>query len=170
MMTAPVLEQEALTSPETDESQRPLLVCFVCTGNTCRSPMAEAAANALAKDCGADIRAYSAGLYACVGEPIAEHALLALEHAGIAERVPACRMHTAHSLQTEEAERYDLLVGMSAEHAMELLMRFPSLAGKITCFSPSIADPFGGSLAVYEDCLAQILAGVKSMLFPEVDA
>ena len=48
---------------------------------------------------------------------------------------------------------------------MELMMRFPRLARRIICMPEPVADPYGGSLAVYEECLAQITRGVKTLLF-----
>ena len=63
-------------------------ICFICTGNTCRSPMAEAVANALAKEKGhTDLRAFSAGLYANANDPIAPNAVAALEAAGLGETI-----------------------------------------------------------------------------------
>ena len=75
--------------------ERPTLVCFVCTGNTCRSPMAEATVNHLFRVppvCTAcdmqrvlsmpSVRATSAGLYGA-GDPIAKNAVRALEAADI---------------------------------------------------------------------------------------
>ena len=144
-------------------------VCFVCTGNTCRSPMAAAVANALAAKRGESptLRAYSAGLYAHGGDLISPHAKEALELAGI-EPVEGFdyHRHTAHTLTLEEAERYDLLIGLSSGHCMELMMRYPQLAQRIVGMPSSISDPFGGDLSVYRACLEEITVGVKQLLFP----
>ena len=164
-MTQAVLEREAEAVERVEDHPKLFRVCFVCTGNTCRSPMAEAVANALAKGTGKKLEAFSAGLYAVEGDPISLHSVLALENA----EVPVVaghdyHGHTAHTLG-EEAETFDLLVGLGRSHVMELLMRFPGLASRITCMPEPIADPYGGSLEVYEECLGQITKGVKDLLF-----
>ena len=141
-----------------EENDRPRRVCFVCTGNTCRSPMAAAVANALAaapaglpeEARGAPVlEAFSAGLAAAEGEPIAPNAVLALEAAGV-PAVPGrdYHRHTAHTLCVEEAERYDLLLAVSRRHALELLLRCPHLAGR----------------------LEQLARLVRARLFPEAGA
>lgn len=151
-----------------NDGDRALRVCFVCTGNTCRSPMAAAVANFYGKDPknAPKIEAFSAGLYAAEGDPIAGNAVLALEEAGI-EPVTGkdYHKHTAHTLTEAEAENYDRIIGLTGTHAMELLLRFPALAGKITCLPVAVADPFGGDLAVYRAALSQIISAVKECLF-----
>ena len=140
-------------------------ICFVCTGNTCRSPMAEVVANHLAKEKKIDLVAHSAGLYAVLGDPIAENAVSVLEEAGI---LPAptedYHHHTARHLGELEASEYDRLIGMTPTHVLELTMRYPALASRISCMPQAISDPFGGDLACYRECLAQIIAGVKVLL------
>ena len=161
---------------------RPLRVCFVCTGNTCRSPMAAAVANALAaeyknnfpeavREClPLPVEAISAGLAACEGEPIAANAVLALEAANIPP-VPAhdYHTHTAHMLSPELAAQCDLIVGLSGSHVMGLLMQYPQFAGKITGMPKEISDPWGQGLPVYQACLAEITEGVKALLFSAKD-
>ena len=183
-MTITVEKEQTVNEPilQKDASNggiEPLRVCFVCTGNTCRSPMAAAVANALAlriaKENGnsesSAIVAASAGLYAMDGDPIAEHAVEALELAEI-EAVAGrdYHLHTAHTLTAEEAERYDLLVGLGAGHCMELLMRFPQVAQRIVGMPNPIADPFGGDLEVYRLCLRQITDGVRALLFSSYES
>ena len=114
------------------------------------------------------LEAYSAGLYANNGDQISANAVAALEEAGILpDPARDYHRHTAHCLQAEEAERYDLLVGITSSHAAALVMQFPELAGKITCMPESIADPFGGDLERYRAALADIIKGVTRMFFPE---
>ena len=144
-------------------------ICFVCTGNTCRSPMAAAVANALARTEGLLICAHSAGLYALDGAPISENAVLALEKANVA---PIAEMnyhaHTAKNLTDEAVARCDLLIPMTRTHAMELILRYPDVAKKIVCMPRQISDPYGGNLQVYQACLAEITEGVRALLFGEV--
>ena len=169
-----------LQEQKTDGNERAkvIRVCFVCTGNTCRSPMASAVANAIAKKYEKTllekglptIEAMSAGLYASDGEPISVHAREALEAAGVAP-VPSrdYRKHTAHTVSESDVQASDLLIGLSGGHCMELLMRFPQAAQKIVGMPTSISDPYGGDLAVYRGCLGQIAEGVRQLLFSSLD-
>lgn len=170
---------ETTERKESREVSRPLRVCFVCTGNTCRSPMAAAVANSLADELrralpeavresvSPTVEAISAGLAAQEGDPISRNAVAALEEAGVAP-VPShdYRTHVAHRLPREVAEQCDMIVGMSGSHVMGLMMQFPELAGRITGMPQEIPDPYGGDLAAYRRCLEAITAGVKTLLFP----
>lgn len=140
-------------------------VCFVCTGNTCRSPMAEAVANVLLQMRGKGDEAFSRGLYANENEPISSGALAALQEAQIPPvEVHDYRKHTARNLREGEVEHFDLLVAMTPAHAMELMMRFPQAASKIVCMPCPISDPYGGDRATYAACLKQIQEGVHALL------
>ena len=150
------------------EQESPVRVLFVCTGNTCRSPMAAAVFNDMAARTGraGELCAESAGLFAHDGDPITPAASAALQRAGI----PATPQndYTAHSARTvtrEHVAQADLVVAMTGAHAMQLLLRFPEAAAKITCPGADITDPFGGDDAVYERCLCDLRAVVCEMFF-----
>ena len=152
---------------------RERLVCFVCTGNTCRSPMAETVFNHLAAVSGLGdferlinaegLRATSAGLSA-YGEPISAHACEALLQAGIPSREGNdYKSHISRPIDEEIMRSAELVVGISSSHAMSLVMKYPQFASKITCMPRDISDPYGGSLEVYRECLREIQSGVEEI-------
>lgn len=124
-------------------------IIFVCTGNTCRSPMAEVVFNCDYADSG--FIAESAGLMAD-GSPISENALDALYDEGY--RVKGNR--ASRILTKDMIEASDIIVGISASHAMQIIMSHPEYAAKVYSMPFDITDPYGCSLSIYKACLADI--------------
>ena len=152
--TCPNLER---TDPAPRQTTK---VCFVCTGNTCRSPMAAAVYNHLNK--GRDRYAVSMGLYAHEGMPISENAVRALESQGIiSDRDNPYAEHTARSCSPEALSGCDVIVGISEAHTLELIARYPELASRIYSMPSPISDPFGGDLEIYKNSLDDIICGIK---------
>lgn len=169
---AAVLERVA--SPVDEGAPRRIL--FVCTGNTCRSPMAAALLCDLSRPreiCSLSDTASrplyvaeSAGLHAPEGAPISENAALALQRAGVRPLPPAdYTAHRARTVTAEMLERADEVVGLTAAHAMELFFRFPEQAQKIRTLHTDISDPYGGDLARYERCLAELKECLEATYF-----
>ena len=149
--------------PVRDERNKKKLLVFVCTGNTCRSPMAEALARELMPD-GWEVA--SAGLHASVGDPPTPEAVLAASEMGA-----DISNHRVRSMTDALAFSATLLVGMTAAHAAELRRRFPFAADKVHVLGEygtkpvrDISDPFGGTLADYSQCLRAIKVCIAALI------
>ncbi len=129
-------------------------VLFVCTGNTCRSPMCAALFND--RYAGLTRHAVSAGLYAD-GSGISANAVRALENAGVRSTDDNdYRHHVSRNVTDSMVADAAVVVGVTSSHAMQLMMKFPAYASKIAVLPTEISDPFGGDPARYEACLADI--------------
>lgn len=124
-------------------------ILFVCTGNTCRSPMAAAIMQHLCNEDGLDIRIESAGLLAADGEPATKEAILAL-----AELEISLEGHKSQPVTEELIKKSDLIITMTEAHKMLLA----DLAGEKTrtiCeladIDGEISDPYGGDLEDYKE-------------------
>jgi len=127
-------------------------ILFVCTGNTCRSPMAEAVARKIAIERGlTDVEAMSAGTSAHDGSPASDGSLLI----GI-ERNMDLGSHRAQTLTRDMVQNADLVLAMGPHH----LERIEALGGAGKAFLLSdfashgasmraISDPIGMELDVY---------------------
>ncbi|MBE6614933.1 MAG: low molecular weight protein arginine phosphatase [Ruminococcaceae bacterium] len=155
-----VLEPETLQA-KTEEKKTGKKILFVCTGNTCRSPMAAALYNAQYGTDGS--HAFSAGL-AADGSGISRNAVLALLGAGIRSGEGNDYLsHVSHTVTEEDLQKADLVVGITGRHAMQLMFAAPAFASRITSLPVDIGDPYGGDEQVYADCLAQIAEALAQM-------
>ncbi len=134
-------------------------VLFVCHGNTCRSPMAEALFNDRYRDTGWE--AISAGLSAFPGWPVSEHTVEALREFGI-----DVRGMTSKPVNRRMLNKVSLVVTMTTLQREWLRCAAPALHDKIISISDvsershDIADPFGETIASYRrvrDELSDIL-------------
>lgn len=130
-------------------------VCFICTGNTCRSPMAAAVLNEYGAEFG--FCASSAGIIPQVGAPISKNAVFALESSGIkSTEGNDYKNHRARAATEEYLSGFDKIVCVSQNHELLLKKNYPSLSGKITSFAGDISDPYGQAEHVYIKCLSEI--------------
>ncbi len=137
-------------------------ILFVCTGNTCRSAMAGAICNHLAKKLGADICADSCGV-AAYPAPASQNAVLAVsELYGI-----DLSNHTAKMVNADLVDKADIIFAMTPRHAAALLSLFPETVDKLTVADPEICDPYMQNLSVYKDCAKELYSQIKSRFFKE---
>lgn len=134
---------------------------FVCTGNTCRSPMAEALFRKAAGERGvADrFRALSCGLAAADGMPASDNAVAAAAElgAGLSE-------HRSRRATPELLAEADAIYCMSAAHRAAIVSALPQLKGRVFVLHPPVPDPFGGDLTVYRETARALDAAVESLL------
>ncbi len=140
-------------------------ILFVCTGNTCRSPMAEAIAKHLLQGRTPDgivITAASAGVSAGEGDPTTPEALVALEAMGV---VP--QKHRARQLTRAMVADAEVIFTMTGAHRRAILNVDPSAEAKVFTLDPDakdIPDPIGGPLEVYRQTAHRLLEVIRTRL------
>jgi protein-tyrosine-phosphatase len=145
----------------------PRLILFVCSGNTCRSPMAAAIANAeIASRFGiapeqalSHFRAESAGLTPRIGSPMTEHSRVALQQLGIGVE----KLHEARLLTAQQVAGAHTIYTMTASQRLALLRDYPDAASKTHCLDAGgdVRDPIGTTAAIYRETAARIQALVR---------
>jgi glycine hydroxymethyltransferase len=143
-------------------------VLFVCTGNVCRSPMAEGLFKQAVRGRGA-YRVISAGVGAVDGQRASDHAVTALRALGL-----DISSHRSRHLTADIVAQADYIFGMTHSHVDAIMLLYPQAAEKtfllrefdetLDAYENDISDPIGGSYEVYCNCRDQIEQGIVSML------
>lgn len=130
-------------------------IYFVCTGNTCRSPMAEAI---LKNKNLPNVNVKSAGIYALEGGEMSENARAVLEEENIQHH------HVSKQINAQDIEWADLVLTMTSAHKEMVQRTFAVAKDKtytlkeyVTPYSSQdVFDPFGGDLYTYKQTFQEL--------------
>ena len=128
-------------------------VLFVCTGNTCRSPMAEAI---LRNKSGENIEVKSAGIFAGNGSPASANTAQVLQENGM-----ECQ-HSSSLLTQDHIEWATYIFTMTSHHKQAILHSFPEAHDKVFTLKEyvdgngDVSDPFGGPVEIYRETYAEL--------------
>ncbi len=140
----------------------PGLVLFVCTGNTCRSPMAAALFNRIAQERDWSWRAVSAGMAAQTGDGATPQAVTVMAEQGI-----EINEHRSQPLTADLLAAAALVVLMTQGHKQRLAQLAPAYQDKLVAFGEltgaDVEDPFAGSLDTYRRVAVQLSQGMEKI-------
>lgn len=139
-------------------------ILFVCTGNTCRSSMAEGIARELAgKD---DLEFSSAGIAAFPGSPASHEAIIVMEEGQI-----DISGHQARQLTKEMVAAADLVLTMTKGHRNNIHQAMPEYKNKVLTLNnyawdkdEDIPDPYGQPVEVYKQVALEIKEAINQLI------
>lgn len=126
-------------------------VLFVCTENTCRSPMSKYIFKKICDDAGVKkLSVDSCGLFVTSASKLALNARKTLKELGLSVR------HKPKQVNAPMVGKANIIVCMTLEQKIEMSLRFDCLE-KLYTFAEvaggqDVSDPYGGSLKVYREC------------------
>lgn len=136
---------------------------FVCTGNTCRSPMAKVLFESMEPNSGVQI--VSRGLVVLFSEPANPKAVMVAGNHNL-----SLKKHIAKQLCESDINEESLILTMTQEQKLRVIKHFPTAqyvyamkeyVGEIG----DVADPYGGSLMEYEECFGELARLVKKAAY-----
>lgn len=143
------------------------MIAFVCTGNTCRSPMAEGIFNYIASEKGLKYRAWSAGIFAASGSMPSENAVEVAAEDGI-----DISSHRAVQFTADFAEKSDIILTMSPSHKATIIQAYPAIKEKVftlpeyinnSAFA-DVFDPFGSNTEHYRTCFNMLKIFINELI------
>lgn len=141
-------------------------ILFVCTGNTCRSPMAEGLLRYIAQDQGLDIEVKSAGIAVYQDDYAAINSIDTMRDINI-----DISDHKSIQIDEDLIDEADLILTMASGHKDAILFQFPLCEDKVFNLleyaydmDKDVADPFGGSLETYEKTRDEIYRAILDIV------
>lgn len=147
---------------------RTINVLFVCTGNTCRSVIAQGLLRKMwdqQLEKKSALAVESAGLYAFSGIPASENAIKVLSEYGV-----EMGEHRSRKVNLDMVRQADLIVVMTRQQREELVRLFPEAGEKVKLLrefdgsDEDVMDPFGGAEEDYRQVLEVIRGSLKSLI------
>jgi protein-tyrosine phosphatase len=155
--------REGVVNKATLDRLASMMILFVCTGNTCRSPLAEAIMRRLLAEkfgCSADeveqrgVVVASAGVAAAAGCGPAAEAVEVAKEGGM-----ELTQHESQPLTDKLVRHADVIYTLTGSHRQAILRRWPDAAGHVHLLrvdGGDVHDPIGGPVGVYRECAQQI--------------
>ncbi len=135
---------------------------FVCTGNTCRSPMAEGLAKLYFSQ---EVEIASAGLHAFDGDEASPNAVTVIKEKGI-----DLSKHSAKRLTRDMMDSAELILTMTHSQERYMMSMYPEYKEIVFCLGSfcrsgkEVPDPFGGSIEMYRECAEELEQMIKALV------
>jgi tRNA threonylcarbamoyl adenosine modification protein (Sua5/YciO/YrdC/YwlC family) len=155
--------RQGVVSQQTLKRLSSVIVLLVCTGNTCRSPMAEVICRQMIAErlgCTAaelgdhGVMVMSAGLSAMMGGRPTPEAVSVMSTMGL-----QLADHESQPLTTQLVNHADIIWTMTRSHRQSIIMQWPEASARTVVLAPDqsdIPDPIGGPIEYYQQCAEQI--------------
>lgn len=149
-------------------------IIFICTGNICRSAMAEGYLKVRLNqlDLQDKVKVTSAGTNAMQGEESPVYAKRAIEECGA-----DIEAHTATTLVNANLEQADYILVMTERHKRDVVKKYPELENKVKLLGEyakdkeyeEIDDPWGYNYNVYQNCAKEIVESIEGFIQKELE-
>lgn len=135
-------------------------IMFICTGNICRSAMADALMKKMAKDKNKEIDVYSCGIFAQDGDMPTYNAVEAMKEYNV-----ELKNHRATNIRNSKIEDMDIILCATVSHKNNVISMYPELTNKIYTIKEyagfdkndlDIPDPWGYDIETYRFCASTI--------------
>jgi len=163
--------REGVVSPSALDRLSSMIILLVCTGNTCRSPMAEVLMQKLVAEklgCTAEqldqrgVLVASAGIASAPGSGPTSQAVAVMR-----EKSLCLKNHVSQPLTEKLVRHADVILTMTGGHRQAILRRWPDATSRTHILRPDagdISDPIGAPISVYRDCAEQVESALRERI------